>query len=293
MSLRESWRQRTLPACNVSTPTALTEGGAIRALDRVMAILEAVAARAHGATVTDVAADSGLNIATTSRLLREMAAVGLVARSDATGAYRLGTRMFTMARVATRRGTLIEAAAPVMRAVRDASGETVSLHIRVAAHRVCVAEVQSDQDLRRVVPVGLTLPLHVGATGKALLAHLPSDVQDDYLSSLSADEVAVTQPLLEAARRDGFSFAVDALARGVSGLAAPVFEAESAVAVISVAGPSFRWTAERMTQFAPELVEIASELSRRVQGADDAVSTSSERAVEGVAIKSRPGPRPE
>jgi DNA-binding IclR family transcriptional regulator len=256
-----------------------------------MAILEAVAARAHGASVTDVATESGLNVATTSRLLREMAAVGLVSRSDATGTYRLGARMFTMARVATRRGTLIEAATPVMRAVRDASGETVSLHIRVAAHRVCVAEVQSDQDLRRVVPVGLTLPLHVGATGKALLAHLPADIQDDYLETLSADEATQIQPLLEAARRDGFSYAIDALARGVSGLAAPVFEADSAVAVISVSGPSLRWTADRMTQFAPDLVQIAAELSRHVQGAGDEITVPGVRGVaDGSGIAAAAGP---
>ena len=238
----------------------------MRALDRVVAILECVAeASADGWTLTMIAAQSGINLPTTARLVKDLTAAGLLIRVESRGTYRLGPRLVAMVRIASRRGQLLDVARTHMDRLRDETRETVSLHIRVAGHRVCVAEVQSPEEVRRVVPVGLTLPLHTGATGLALLSHLAPGDRDEYLAALdSAPERADLTRAIDATRSAGFAFAVDALARGVSGVAAPVMDGTVAVAVLSVSGPSFRWTEPRMVAFAPHLLDEAQRLSREI-----------------------------
>jgi IclR family transcriptional regulator, acetate operon repressor len=238
----------------------------MRALDRVVAILECVAVNStDGWTLTAIAAASGINLATTSRLVKDMAAAGLLIRTEATGTYRLGPRLVAMGRMASRRGMLLDIAPSHMNQLRDKSRETISLHIRVAGHRVCGAEVQSPEEVRRVVPVGLTLPLHTGATGLALLAHLTQEDRDEYLAAVEGRTIRETlAQAVDEIRSAGFAWAVDALARGVSGVAAPVMEAGAAVAVLSVSGPSFRWTELRMREFASELVDQARQVSREL-----------------------------
>jgi IclR family acetate operon transcriptional repressor len=237
----------------------------MRALDRVVAILECVAQNsADGWTLTAIAAASGINLPTTSRLVKDLTAAGLLIRAESTATYRLGPRLVAMGKLASRRGMLLDIAPVHMDWLRDKTRETISLHIRVAGHRVCVAEVQSPEEVRRVVPAGLTLPLHTGATGLALLAHLTHDDREEYLAGVDDTVRERLENSINETRTAGFAWAVDALARGVSGVAAPITEAGSAVAVLSVSGPSFRWTEARMREFAPELVDQARQVSREL-----------------------------
>ena len=207
----------------------------MRALDRVVAILECVAQNSpEGWSLTAIAAVSGINLATTSRLVKDMTAAGLLVRTEPAAGYRLGPRLVAMGRMASRRGILLDVAPVHMDWLRDRTRETISLHVRVAGHRVCVAEVQSPEEVRRVVPVGLTLPLHTGATGIALLAHLSDEDRTAYLETLDETDRERLADAIEKTRRAGYASAVDALARGVAGLAAPIKAAGSAVAVVSV-----------------------------------------------------------
>ena len=68
---------------------------------------------------------------------------------------------------------LLTAASGPMQDLRDALGETVSMSRRVGLGRVCVQEYPSPQNLRLVLGLGEPGPLHAGASGVLLYAHLP------------------------------------------------------------------------------------------------------------------------
>lgn len=208
----------------------------------------------------------GLSLPTVSRLMRDLAAAGLLERAHLNGGYTLGPRLLAIAGAASRQSTLTELALPVLESLRDASGETASLHIPVGGQRVCIAEIQSRHEVRRVVSVGLSLPLETGATGLSLLAHLERSQQERYLADMSASVREELAQRLEEVATAGYAQATDAWVKGVAGVAAPVMGPHGAVACISVSGPNFRWTDASMAAFAPTLMAATRRVAQELSG---------------------------
>ena len=66
-------------------------------------------------------------------------------------------------------------------------------------------------------------------------------------------------------REAGYAVAVDELEIGLTAIAAPVHNAHGdVVCSMSVSGPSFRLTSERVTDVVPLVVDAADELSHRL-----------------------------
>lgn len=238
----------------------------MRALDRVIAILEAVAAGGGPVSTAAVASQVGVSLSTVSRLMRELAEQGLLDREGPSGTYMLGDRLMALVRTATEPSDLLRIALPVMASLRDKTQETISLHVRSGDSRVCIAEVQSLKPVRRVVPLGLVLPLHFGATGEVLLAGLPPAVIRDYLTrvKLPAHESKALRSRLDECRKNGWSMAIDSWAEGLAGIAAQVRSGDTAFASLAVSGPSFRWTASAMNQHREAVVAAARSISVRM-----------------------------
>ncbi|PXY37472.1 ArsR family transcriptional regulator [Prauserella flavalba] len=126
-------------------------------LDRVVAILDAVERAPMGAS--ELARHLGLSVPTAHRLVSGMVRHGLL-RRDAEGRHHIGHRFTSSA--------LAGAAVPVLKELGRATGETAQLWVRRDADRLCLASVESPEELRASVPVGTTLPL--SAKGSAALA---------------------------------------------------------------------------------------------------------------------------
>ena len=75
------------------------------------------------------------------------------------------------ARAARRRAArpvLVDAAAPVLAALRDQTGESAQLYVRSGDTRVCVVSLESPHSLRTIVAVGAALPMDRGSAAKVL-----------------------------------------------------------------------------------------------------------------------------
>lgn len=234
----------------------------MRSLDRLITLLEAVGESQSAVKPVQAAARAGLSLSTASRFLRELANTGLLERTDS-GSYVLGQRLVAIARAAAQDNPLIRHSLPEMEVLRDETGETVSLHVRSGDKRVCVAEIQSHEPVRRVVPLGLTLPLHTGATGWAILAFLDETAVHDYFAAahVTRQERAHLQKSLSKVRRDRIAMAQDAWQKGIAGSAAPVFDSGRVLASLSVSGPGNRWTPRRMSQHAEAIRGAAQRIS--------------------------------
>jgi DNA-binding IclR family transcriptional regulator len=239
----------------------------VRALDRVIAILDVVASSPASVRPAQAAARAGLSLSTVSRVMREMADAGLLERSDG-GDYVVGRRLIAIARAGADGNPLIAAALPEMEHLRDMTGETVSLHVRAGENRVCIAEVQSREAVRRVVPVGLTVPLHLGATSSAILAFLAADDRTRVTTTakLTDPEVEALERRLQNVRDHGIASAVNGWQSGVAGMGAPIFDERGVVGALSVSGPSSRLTLERMDQLADQVRAAAHRISERIGG---------------------------
>lgn len=240
----------------------------MQALDRVTAILEAVAASRPPPTARQVADRTGLSLSTASRLLLQMADRGLVHRAARDRSYTLGPRLLAIVRAGAGAYDFTASARDVMEQVRDATGETVSLHIRRGGERVCLQVVESQEAVRRVVPVGMALPLLHTATGEVLLAGAPPAERKLYVAALglrSQEEQALLDRL-DRIRMQGWTLVVNGAIHGVVGLSAAVRHAQETVAALSVSGPADRFTRDRALHHVDTLLAAADGLAQQRGG---------------------------
>ena len=220
--------------------------GLVQSVDRALSILE-VLARDGEAGVTDIAADLGVHKSTAFRLLATLEAHRLVEQDGERGRYRLGMGILRLAGATTARLDLVQEARPVCRQLAADTGETVNITVRAETSALYLDQVAGSSALQSHNWVGQHIPLHATSNGKVLLSEL--------------DE---TQ-LKKAVREQGYAVAVDELETGLTAVAAPIRNAHGdVIASISVSGPSFRLTADRLDRAIPLLLAAALEVSHRL-----------------------------
>jgi IclR family transcriptional regulator, acetate operon repressor len=236
---------------------------------RAFDILDEVVGRSEPAGLMELAAATGLDKSTASRLLALLCDRGLVARDPATRRYEPGPSLLLLGTRVLDGSMLRATAHSHMQRLRDLSGETVTLQLRVGLQRVCIDGVESLQLVRRVIHIGEANPLYIGVSGKVITAFL----QSDQVGAVLADGAAAGRDLsrlpreLERIRGRGYHASIGDKGEGIAGISAPVMASREVVAALTVSGPHHRWTMERMTDFAPTLIaaarDVTAALSRR------------------------------
>jgi DNA-binding IclR family transcriptional regulator len=146
--------------------------GTSHAQHRALSILE-ILQDGEPRPLSRLAARTGLPKSTVLRFLRSLEQRGWVQRNG--DQYALGAAVVAVAHRYLTGASPAVAAAPAMQALRDRIGETVSLSAISGAVRVCIQEFPSSHELRHVHNIGSVGPLHAGASGRVLLAHLSEE----------------------------------------------------------------------------------------------------------------------
>ncbi len=210
-----------------------------------------------------LAAACDIDKTTASRLLRFLEGRGLIVREPATQRYQVGPSLTVLSATVIGRSNLLVAARPHFPLLREMTGETVSVHLRVGLERVCVGGLESERQIRSAVTSGERRELFRGASGKVILAHLSaSDLAGalEIASQRSADVEALRAELQDIRLRGGKAGASDRIL-GLSAVSVPVFDVSGVAGALTVSGPSDRWSDELMAQFFPRLVQVGRQVS--------------------------------
>ena len=224
-----------------------------QAIDRAAELLVRVVESGEPLAVGELAAHSGLPKSTTSRLVGALERRGLVQRTADRRRLSPGP---VLLRYAHRDGgqSLVELAAPGLRRLADASGETVNLAVPGSEGVEHLAQEDTAHFVGTTDWVGRKVPFELAANGRCFLAF---------------SQAAKLTPVLRRVRARGYATSIDELELGLSAMAAPVLDSTgNAVAALSISGPTSRLTSERITQLAPLLVEEAHALERRLDHRD-------------------------
>jgi DNA-binding IclR family transcriptional regulator len=225
-------------------------------LDKSVLILAALADEGP-LSLAGLVSATGLSRPTAHRLAAALEAHRLVGRDEA-GRYRLGLRLLGWAGAVRVEMGLVEAARPVLEALRDETGESAQLFVRDGDARLCVAASERPAGLRDTVPVGAVLPIDRGSGGKVLLAFGSED------GAATGRFPAVDVAELETIRRRGWAASVAEREDGVCSVSAPVLDSGGKVhAALGVSGPINRLGRQPGKQLAAPVVAAARELERR------------------------------
>ena len=240
----------------------------IAAVERALAVLDALSNGAAELGTNEIARITGINASTVSRLLATLAGAGLVEHVPESGRYRLGLRLLQLGNAVLARLDLREVARPHLQELARTTGETATLSAPGERDAVTVDFVQSGSSVQSVARVGRPSIGHATATGKVLLAfgnaELPPGQLRAYTDRTVTDRRALAAEL-DRIRRRGYAEAVSEREPDLNAIAAPVFGADGQLAaIVGVQGPSARFGREAMRAAVGELrkhgVEISAEL---------------------------------
>lgn len=244
--------------------------GGVQSVDRALTILE-VLARVGEAGVTEIAAELDVHKSTAFRLIATLEQHRLVEQSGDRGKYRLGVGVLRLAGATTARLDLVQEARPVCRQLASDTGETVNIAVLSDRSALYLDQVAGSSALQPHNWVGQHIPLHATSNGKVLLSGLDQRRLDEVLGSLStytSHTITKKRELrgeLDRVRELGYAVAVDELEVGLTAVAAPIRNSHGdVVASMSVSGPTFRLSADRVDDVARRLVEAAEEVSHRL-----------------------------
>ncbi|WP_167477962.1 MULTISPECIES: IclR family transcriptional regulator [Nocardia] len=136
------------------------------AVAKVVLVLEALP-NCHG--VSEISRGTGLPTSTVHRILSELAGLGWV-RVDSEHRYLPGVRLLSLA---GQSASITEIVHPILGRLCAATGHTVHFALRSGDEAVYVDKLEGDRAYVMRSRVGLSIPLHCTAIGKAILAGLP------------------------------------------------------------------------------------------------------------------------
>jgi IclR family transcriptional regulator, acetate operon repressor len=255
----------------VVLPRAHNRDAGPRALGRALEVLEALARRSDGATLSALSQRLGSPKSSLLYLLRPMTRLGYLVR-NADGRYRLGPAAFTLAMAALANRELPELARPFLEDLVAKSGETALLATLAgdAPAAVYIAKVESQNPIRYTARIGERRPLYCSAIGKLLLAYLEPARRKEYLKTTRLKAFTPQTPVTRAALRraldeiriTGLSVSVDEIAEGAAGIAAPIFDRHGVVMAGLVLGATSQRVQAEQSRLAALVVDGAHELSR-------------------------------
>jgi IclR family KDG regulon transcriptional repressor len=217
----------------------------------------------------EIANRVSLHKSTVHRLLASLEGKGFVIRDPATEKYRLGFRVWELSANLAQTDDPAIILLPEMERLRDVLGETISLYVRDGEERIRIQAVQSNQAIRRVAPIGARLPLYVGASSKVLLAYADAETQRHIVNSgtwPSSIDRRAFQRQLEAIKASGYATSIEEREPGAAAVAAPIMDRAGRLsAALSVSGPANRLTAEKMGDYAAQIIEAAKRMGKMIK----------------------------
>jgi DNA-binding IclR family transcriptional regulator len=243
----------------------------VQSLDRALEILRLLSSEPE-MRVTDLARRLEVHKSTVFRLLSTLEEHGLVEQNPRTERYRLGYGLVRLAGAVVAELDLARASRPVLEELAVRTGETVNLAVLQADQVVNIDQIAAPNLVVNVNWVGKHTPLHATSNGKVLLAFLPEDERGRLLGRSLARLTprTITDPRildkqLRRVLEDGYAFTLEELEVGLNAVAAPVRTANGRVqAAVSVAGPAYRVTPQRLAELGQLASEAGAAISRRM-----------------------------
>ncbi|KEQ06308.1 MULTISPECIES: IclR family transcriptional regulator [Pseudorhizobium] len=156
----------------------------IPVIDRMMDVLCEIERKGRGLSISELTEALKLPRTTIYRILNSLQQHDIVYRDD-TGSYHLGRRLLSLAAHVGVRATEFDLAAlcqPFLDKLAAELGEGVKLSILDQEGILVLAAAQGKREYALTVAPGQRMPIHAGAASKLLLAYLPPEDLDYWLS---------------------------------------------------------------------------------------------------------------
>ncbi|MFF9107302.1 MULTISPECIES: IclR family transcriptional regulator [unclassified Streptomyces] len=251
----------------------------VPAAAQVLAILRYLAGQAGPVPAAAISRDVGVPRSTTYHLLDTLAREGFVVHLPEERRYGLGLSAFELGSGYSRQAPFERLARVPLARLVDRTGHNAHLAVLHGREVVYVIEERAPGRPPLVTEVGVRLPAHLTASGRAVLARLPqAQVRALFpdpsafvrRNELGPASLSALRHLLTEVRRRGYATEEDEITTGFSSVAAAVLDHSAhPIAGVAVTFPGAEVDEEQRERMAAEVGRVARELTRRVGGVTD------------------------
>jgi DNA-binding IclR family transcriptional regulator len=245
------------------------------AFSKFMAVLQLIADQDAPLSIAQLAALSGYPRPTVYRILAALMAEGMVMENPRTRQFEVGPRLINLASRAWDRSDLRATAIDSLRALRDATRETVHLAVPSDAGMVYIEKLESPQAVRMTSRIGTRVTLYSSSVGKAYLAALDEQRRERLMRAMRLErftehtitgldalraEIAATQARGHAEDREENEAQIFCYGAAIIGA-----DSQPA-ACISISIPLFRRRQDAQQAYIGPLLETCAAISRKLAG---------------------------
>jgi len=241
------------------------------AITKMAAVVESLTSERR---IAEIARDTGLAGSTVHRILRELIDVGW-AREDGEHGYLLGARLLSLAGQASNRNTLSRLAHPILTELAARTGHTVHFALLSGDEAVYIDKIEGRGSYHMRSRIGIAVPLHCTAIGKAILASMSDDEVKASLDRTGTprrtdrtitDRRALVDHLA-GVRRDGYAVDDEENEMHTRCIGAPVIDYRGVpLGGVSMSALAFDLAQGRVRQLAPLVVEAGVAVSQAIGG---------------------------
>ena len=243
----------------------------INSVLRALKILDAFSFEKPTYTNMELSKELGLNKSTVTTLLSSLEEGGFLEKDPVTREYRLTFRVYHLGRVYISQVDLHKVAIPLLSELALACNENVHIGF-LNRHTVFNIEtIESTHNVGIKITHDVPTDAHGSAMGKVMLANLAEQDLEEYLRTAelkrhTPNTITNKTELrndLKRIRENGYAIDDVELFEDIRCVAAPIFNSASKViAAISISGPVFRMTREKIDN---EYISAVKQKSCRLQ----------------------------
>ncbi len=243
----------------------------LRTLDRGLSVLELLGGADRGFAISEVAERLQLSVGVCHRLLSTLVKAGYVEQDPRTRWYQLGLKVLELRGAAAGPLRISMQARPYLRDLMLRAGLRVHLAVYRGGDIIYIDRVDTSDTAERYVPIGKRSPAYATSLGKAILAFLPPDDVEAYVSrapfpKLTENTITTAEALheeLARTRERGYALDVGEQDLENNCVGAPIFDYTGhPIASLSVAGPATVVAAD-IPRLSLAVTIAATEASRR------------------------------
>lgn len=229
------------------------EGSNVQSIERALDVLLCLA-EARELGPSEIGRRIGLHKSTVHRVLKTLEARSFVIQDAVAQRYRIGPSALRVARALTVSPDLAQMSQVILATLREKTGETAVLDVRIGDDRICIAQAESEHEIRRLQRLAFPMEIHAGACGRVLLMDETDRSLDELFERVPLSQLTQNTPRSIAAlrdqiarlRRDGYTISVGERVPGATTVAVPVRNGSGGlVAAMAVSAPSFRFSPEQ------------------------------------------------
>ncbi|WP_083276786.1 IclR family transcriptional regulator [Sphingobium phenoxybenzoativorans] len=253
------------------TESSDASGKIVPAVRRAIAILRLLADAGGPLNLSQIARGADIVPSTALHILRELAAARLITTESNQKTYRLGTGLLELAQAVVRRTEFADIARPLLQDIARRFDVTAMATAALDPdHSACVASVSPSHSMSLNVTVGGRVPTLSGAAGRCVAAFSPTPLPElrkrfSRIRWQTPFDFETWLGQVEQVRQFGYAEDDGLFARGVTTLAAPVFNPDGTVTkAVGIASISAALEMDRREAIADALKTSADIISRQM-----------------------------